>query len=254
YLLAACLLLAILQPACATGKGPVAAALVNPARSAADRERDLRDKPLQVLNFAGFRDGMTIADVFGGGGYYSEILSGVVGENGKVLLINNAPYDAYVDKDVLAARLDNGRLPNVEYMLVKNEAMGLGSNSLDGAMIIMSYHDLFYDDPEGGWPDVGHDQFIDQIVTALKPGGRLLIVDHAAKAGSDDKMTESLHRIDEQFAIDQLQMRGLTFVGSIPDLRNDDDNRELTVFDPEIRGKTDRFVHLYTKGGASGLE
>ena len=247
YLVAACLLLAILQPACATGEGVVAAAIDSPTRSEADRERDLRDKPLQVLTFAGFGEGMMIADVFGGGGYYSEILSGVVGTNGRVLLINNAPYDAYVDKEALAARFDNDRLPNVEYRLVKNEAMGLGSNSLDGAMIIMSYHDLFYDDPEGGWPDVGHDQFIDQIVTALKPGGRFLIVDHSATAGSADKVAETLHRIDEQFAIDQLKMRGLKFVGSIPDLRNADDNRELGVFDEAIRGKTDRFVHLYEK-------
>lgn len=246
YLVAVGLLLVLTLSACAGNKDDIAASLASPARSDADRERDARDKPQQVLEFAGFRKGMQIADVFGGGGYYSEILSGVVGKEGKVLLVNNAPYDAYV-KDELTARLAGKRLPNVEYLLVPNEALGLGSNRLDGALIIMSYHDLFYDDVEGGWPAVGDKQFVDQIVTALKPGGRLLIVDHAAADGAGSSETQRLHRIDERFAITELSARGLEFVGAIPDLRNADDDRSLSAFDPAIRGKTDRFVHVYKK-------
>lgn len=246
YLIAACLLLAVMQPGYAGNKDDIANALASPARTDADGERDGRDKPQQVLEFADFGAGMQIADVFGGGGYYSEILSAVVGKEGKVLLVNNAPYDAYV-KDELTARLADERLPNVDYLLVPNEAMGLGSNRLDGALIIMSYHDLFYADPENGWTAIDDKQFIDQIVTALKPGGRLLIVDHAAREGTGSSDTKSLHRIDEEFAIAELQARGLQWVGSIPDLRNVDDDRSLTAFDPAIRGKTDRFVHIYEK-------
>lgn len=248
YLFASLLLLAILQPACAGQEENIAEALSSPARSGADRERDARDKPLEVISFAGFGKGMTVADVFGGGGYYSEILSGVVGNNGKVLLVNNEPYDAFV-KEALDARMDDKHLANVDYLLVPNEAMTLGSNRLDGALIIMSYHDLFYDDPENGWPGVGHDQFIQQIFSALKPGGRFLIVDHAAKDGSGAGATQTLHRIDEQFAMAELKRLGFEFVGSIADLRNAEDSRELLVFDAAIRGKTDRFVHLYRKPG-----
>jgi predicted methyltransferase len=69
YLVAFSLLLAILQPACAGDESRITAALASPARSDADRERDTRDKPQAVLAFAGFGEGMTIADVFGGGGY-----------------------------------------------------------------------------------------------------------------------------------------------------------------------------------------
>lgn len=170
----------------------------------------------------------------------------MVGDSGKVLLVNNPPYDAFA-KDALSARLADGRLANVDYLLVPNDSMGIGNNRLDGALIITSYHDLFYADPENGWPDVGHDQFIDQIVTALKPGGRFLITDHAAQDGSGSSAAQTLHRIDEKFAIRGLESRGLEFVGSIPDLRNPDDDRELSVFDPSIRGKTDRFVHVYRK-------
>ncbi|MGB5334142.1 MAG: hypothetical protein WBN07_00865 [Woeseiaceae bacterium] len=245
-LVAAAFMLAVLPTAYAAGEGAIEEALASPVRTDADRERDKRDKPLEVLEFAGFGKGMLIADVFGGGGYYSEILSVVVGDQGEVLLVNNAPYDTYI-KAELTARLANDRLANVRYLLVSNEALGLGSDRLDGALIIMSYHDLFYDDPDNNWPDVGHDQFIDQIVSALKPGGRLLIVDHAAKPGTGGDDTQRLHRIDEQFAKAELTRRGLVFVGSMQGLRNPEDDRSISVFDPAIRGKSDRFVHLYKK-------
>ncbi|MGB5347673.1 MAG: hypothetical protein WBN23_16015 [Woeseia sp.] len=117
----------------------------------------------------------------------------MVGDSGKVLLVNNPPYDAFA-KDALSARLADGRLANVDYLLVPNDSMGLGNNRLDGALIIMSCHDLFYADPENGWPDVGHDQFIDQIVTALKPGGRFLITDHAAQDGSGSSADAAPYR------------------------------------------------------------
>lgn len=240
------LLLAALQAGCAVTQDDIAVALANSARSVADRERDGRDKPQQVLEFAGFSNGMTIADIFGGGGYYSEILSAVVGPEGRVLLINNAAYDDYA-KEELAERLADKRLPNVDYRLVPNDALGLGSNSLDGALIIMTYHDLFYDDPENGWPDVGHEQFMKQVVAALKPGGRLLVTDHAAKDGAGRSETKTLHRIDERFAISELKALGLIWVGSIPALRNPNDDRSRSAFDPAIRGKTDRFVHIYEK-------
>lgn len=224
----------------------IASALANPARSEADRERDSRDQPEAVLTVAGFGPGMTIADIFGGGGYYSEILSGVVGPEGKVLLINNPGYDAYASKD-LTPRLAEGRLPNVDYRIVPSDAMGLGDSALDGAMIVMSYHDLYVVDPENGWPAIDAGQFIEQISTALKPGGVLLIVDHSAREGSGNSDANSLHRIDEAFAKTDISSHGLELVSTSEVLRNSDDPRDKGVFDESIRGKTDRFVHVYRK-------
>lgn len=226
--------------------GTVEAALANPQRSQADRDRDARDQPAAVLALAGFRSGMTIADIFGGGGYYSEILNDVVGADGKVLLINNPAYDAYAKKD-LSVRLADNRLPQVTYHIVPSADLGLGKAALDGALIVMSYHDLYVDDPQQGWPLPDAAQFIDQIATALKPGATLLIVDHAAKDGSGKAAAQDLHRIDEAFAIADFKAHGLELAGSIPNLRNADDDRTLGVFNPAIRGKTDRFVHIYRK-------
>ena len=76
----------------------IAAAVAAPERSAADRERDARDQPAEILTFAGVTPGMKVADVFGGGGYWTELLSRAVGPNGSVMLVNNAPYYNYGQK------------------------------------------------------------------------------------------------------------------------------------------------------------
>jgi predicted methyltransferase len=227
-------------------KDSLAAALANPARPAADRERDARDHPQEVLNLAGFRPGMQIADIFGGGGYYSEIIAGIVGPKGHVRLINNPPYDGFAKKG-LAARFADNRLPNVSYEILPPEAMNLGKGTLDGALIVMSYHDLYVNDPAENWPAIDAGQFIDQIVAGLKPGGVLLIVDHQARPGTGKDDAQKLHRIEELYAVADFKEHGLDFVGSIPVLHNPDDDHSLNVFDKAIRGKTDRFVHLYRK-------
>ena len=232
----------------ASSDSAVTTALANAARLAEDRERDVRDHPAEVLGLADFRRGMTVADIFGGGGYYSEIIANIVGPSGQVRLINNTAYDNYSKKG-LVTRLADNRLPNVRYEILPPEAMKLGTASLDGALIVMSYHDLYVSDPGDGWPAIDAGQFIDQIVTALKPGGVLLIVDHQARPGTGKDDTQKLHRIEESFAIGDFKAHGLQFVGSIPVLRNAEDDHSKIVFDATIRGKTDRFVHLYRKPG-----
>jgi SAM-dependent methyltransferase len=47
----------------------------------------------------------------------------------------------------------------------------------------MSYHDAFWVDEKEGWPDIDTDGFIESMKRMLKPGGKLLIVDHNAPAG-----------------------------------------------------------------------
>jgi predicted methyltransferase len=230
--------------AVAAAVGNVAAALAAPGRTDADRERDARDRPAEVLALAGFGPGMVIGDVFGGGGYYSEILAHVVGPAGRVRLVNNPAYDSFAKK-TLEPRLAGGRLANVDYTVVPPEALGLGTATLDGALIVMSYHDLYFADPKEGWPPIDAGQFIDQLVAALKPGATLLIIDHQARPGSGHADTQALHRIEDTFAIADFRAHGLELVRSTELLRNPADDHSKNVFDPAIRGKTDRFVHVY---------
>ena len=220
-------------------------ALATPERSDKDRTRDGRDRPADVLAFAAFKPGMRIADLFGGGGYYSEILAYVVGPKGKVLLVNNAPYAAFAAEDQ-AVRFKDGRLPQIERQVVANEDLKLGRQKLDGALFVMSYHDLYFYDKDH-FPKIDAGQFLEQVRRALKPGGRLLVVDHVAAAGTGSTLAGTLHRIDEDFAIKDIEAHGFRLVGKYDGLRNSDDDHSKLVFDPAVRGHTDRFVHVYRR-------
>lgn len=221
-------------------------AVAHQDRSAKDRERDARELPNDVMALAGFKPGMKVADVLGGGGYYSELISYVVGSQGEVLLVNNSPYSEFA-KDDLKERFADGRLANVKRSVVESCNLGLGQGKLDAALIVMSYHDLYYHDPQG-WPRIDAGQFLDQIQRALKPGGVLLIIDHAAKDGTGSSAAQDLHRIEEAFARKDITSHGFKYERSFDKLRNSADDRGVLVFNPAVRGKTDRFVHLYRKG------
>jgi len=250
-LIAASLLAAtwLTAPCAALSEVPAAVyarAVADPARSDQDRTRDARDRPAEVLAFAGFAPGMKVADIFAGGGYYSELLGDVVGPGGSVLLLNNVAYQGFA-REELKARLKDGRLDNVRPVVVESCDLRLGKADLDGALIVMSYHDLYHVDEQGGWPAIDPGHFLDQIHAALKPGAVFLIVDHAAKPGTGNSAAQDLHRIDEDFAKRDIESHGFRLEKSWDGLRNAGDTRELAVFDAAIRGRTDRFVHLYRR-------
>lgn len=90
----------------------IAAALAR-KRQPQDRRRDRTRKPVEVLDFFGIEPGMHVADVMAGDGYYTELLSDVVGPKGKVYCQNSSiPLRVFADRP-LTKRLANARLPNV---------------------------------------------------------------------------------------------------------------------------------------------
>lgn len=224
----------------------IAKAVAAPERSAKDRERDARDNPAELLAFAGVKPGMTVGDLFGGGGYWSEILARAVGPTGSVTLINNVGYWGFA-KDDLKERFKDGRLKMVKQRVVETPAMNLGKDQYDLIMIFMSYHDIYWADEEGGWPKIDDDLFLGQVHAALKPGGHFLVVDHAAREGTGSSAAQELHRIDEAFTKKDIAGHGFVFEKAYTGYRNSTDDHTKMVFDPAIRGKTDRFAHLYRK-------
>jgi len=224
----------------------IAAAVAAPERSDKDRERDQNDRPAEVMAFAGVEPGMTIADVFGGGGYWSELMARAVGPDGKVSLVNNAPYQNFT-RDDMKTRFAEGRLKDIERRTIETCDMKLGSARYDLILIVMSYHDLYYVDEEGGWPAIDADGFLKQLHAALKPGGRLLIIDHAAAAGAGNKGAGEIHRIEESFAKKDIESHGFALEKTWDGYRNPNDDYTKLVFDPAVRGKTDRFTHLYRR-------
>lgn len=246
-LLKLALCLAIFPPAEAQDiPAPIVAAVAAADRSDADRKRDVTDRPTELLTFAGLRPGMAVADIFGGAGYWSELAARVVGPEGSVDLVNNVGYFNYA-REGLKARFADGRMSAVRQHVVETCDLGLGRERLDLAILFMSYHDLYWVDPQEGWPGIDAARFLSQVAAAIKPGGQLLIVDHAAASGTGSSAAQTLHRIDERFTQSDIESQGFALEKTWDKYRNPGDDRTKHVFDPAVRGSTDRFVHLYRR-------
>lgn len=212
-------------------------------RPDADIKRDAASKGPSIVQLANIELGMTVVDLLGGGGYYSEILSGAVGSEGKVYLHNNKAYLPYVEKE-LKARLANKRLANVEDYQRETDNLEFQSNSVDAIFYILGYHDIYH--VVDGWK-IDRDNFLDQITKAIKKDGKLVIVDHSATPGTGIKDAQDLHRIDVDYVKNEVISLGFSLEVESNLLQNNDDDRSLTPFKPETRRKTDRFVLVFTK-------
>jgi predicted methyltransferase len=209
-------------------------------------KRDALDHPADVLDLLDIKPGMKVADVLAGDGYYSELVSYVVGPKGKVFMINNAAFDGW-SEGPLQARLRAGRLGNVEHETLDLNHMNLPPQSLDAILLIKVYHDLYWVDSEGHWPAIDVAPVLEQLARALKPGGVLLLVDHSAKPGTGSSEATRLHRIDEAYAIRDFEAHGIKAVAKSDVLRRPGDARDQLSYKGPMLGKTDRFVVVFRK-------
>ncbi len=224
----------------------LAAALAAGDRSDAEKQRDAGRKPAEVVAFLAIVPGMTVVDLLAAGGYYTEVLSVAVGAKGKVYAQNPPRLlqmrEGAADK-ALTARLEGGRLSNVERLDLDLAEIALAPNSVDAAITALNFHDIY--NGSGVEAVAG---FLNKVYSILKPGGVLGIIDHH---GNEDADNKDLHRIHESLVLAAIEASPFELDASIDMLRNPDDDHTLNVFDESIRGKTDRFVLRLRKPGAA---
>lgn len=231
------------------GARAVAAALASIDRPAGDPEQDERRKPAEILALLGAAPGMRVIDVLSGGGYYSELLSRIVGEEGEVIAYNNPPYAKFAAKGI-AARYAANRLPNVRQVTSTIEELELAPASLDAALFVMSYHDLYWRPADGAWPPTDPALLLRKLEAALEPGGVVVVQDHVANPGGDPAQgVDTLHRIDPALVKRDFERAGFEFDGESAVLAHPDDDHSKLVFDESIRGSTDQFVFRFRKPG-----
>lgn len=218
----------------------------SPDRLPGDADADQRRKPDEVLAFFGIRPGMEVLEMFAGGGYYTEILSEVVGEEGTVVAQNNTPYLNYM-ADELERRFAEGRLPNVERLTAENNELELDEGRFDAAVFTIAYHDVYWVDESAGWPRIDAPAMLGEVFASLKPGAVVGVVDHVADAGSGPESIQESHRIDPALLRADFEAAGFVFEAESDILRNADDDHSLPVFAKEIRGRTDRFVFRFRR-------
>jgi predicted methyltransferase len=189
---------------------------------------------------------MRVLDLYAGGGYYTELLSYVISPKGSVVTHTNGAYLSFVGER-FNARLGNNRLPSVEVLIAENNELDLPVETFDGVLMILSYHDIYYSNPANGWTKIDGPRLLAELYGAMKPGAVLGIVDHHAETGAPRETGGTVHRIDPGIVVAELQAAGFVLEEKSDILRNMDDDYGKNVFDPAVRGRTDRFVLRFRK-------
>lgn len=227
--------------ACAVAPDHLGNAIADPTRLADHVARDSARQPATVLKFSGVARGDRVADLAAGSGYYTALLSRVVGTGGKVYAVGAqrvvekfdhiaALYPDYIERDPRH---------NVEYSVQKFDALSF-PEPLDSVVMGLYYHDTV-------WSGVDRAAMNRAIIEALKPGGTYLVIDHAADETADLSVARTLHRMPGPLARAEIEAAGFDFVGKIDVLAQGGDDRARSIFDEDLRGQTNRFVYLFRK-------
>jgi predicted methyltransferase len=208
------------------------AILANSERPKEERALDATRKPDEVLRFYGVKAGDKVADIWAARGYYTAILSQVVGPQGVVYSAN--PSARYPEA---AERWKKPGFSNIKTIDGTLDQVALPQDaSLDFVVIHLNYHDLA---PEA------RIAMNKRILGALKRGGIYGVVDHSAKDGTGNKAAKTLHRIDKLLVIKEVTGAGFTLGKEGNMLRRPEDTRDFNVF--KERNRDDRFVLAFQK-------
>jgi SAM-dependent methyltransferase len=132
------------------------------AREFNDPARDAWQMPKVVVDAMELREGMTIADIGAGTGYFEPWLSRAAGPSGTVLALDVEPdMVRYLNERVAREHLENVR-PG----LVALHDPKLQADSLDRVLVVDTWHHI---------PD--REAYAATLRSALKPDGKVFIVD-----------------------------------------------------------------------------
>lgn len=131
-------------------------------RFSTEDARDRVGEAEEVMNLAGIRPGMSVADIGAGEGYYTVRLSPMVGAKGRVLAQDIVPET----RDRLAARVQREQLDNVTVRLGLPADPQLPAGSFDRIFLVHMYHEV-----------TQPYEFLWHLRDALKPQGLVIVVD-----------------------------------------------------------------------------
>ena len=224
----------------------ITAAVASSDRQPDNVKLDAGRKPAQVLAFAGLKPGMHVLDLFGANRYWAEIIAPVVGTKGHDTVWE--PTQFYSDKTKAAFEEFAAKHPNVSIVVSPFEAPDLPRNYADFVILNNDYHDTYWKSDKFKSPEMDPKTFLKSVYASMKPGAVIAVIDHVANPSSDTRATvDKLHRIDPNQVKADFKRAGFVLVKSSNMLRNPADDHSLNVFDPAIRGKTDRFVFLFKR-------
>jgi len=218
----------------------VTAAIADPARPKADVATDALRDPADTLAFAGVKPGMSVAELFPGGGYFTRLLNDVVGPKGHIVGIENAGWKG-------AVKADRALLAEPGFSRVELDVEPFGQMTVrqpvDLFWITQNYHDLKI--AQFGQVDMA--AFNRRVFDVLKPGGTYFILDHEANPGVTLDQIAVLHRVEKAQVIKEVTAAGFKLVGEGKFLRRPGDDHTKPIFDKSIQGHTDQYALKFVK-------
>lgn len=206
-----------------------------------------QSKLSELIRFSRVDAGSTVIDVYPGDGDWTRLFSDAVGPKGRVFSF--VPAEVADFKNDPVGRMQTlakepGR-ENVEAVSADLVEMPGITQPADVLWLHLFYHDLHTALMQKKGATAA--EFNRAVYERLKPGGRYVIVDHAAAAGSGTGDTQALHRIDPASVREEVEAAGFVLDAESTLLANKDDPHAIKVFDPSIKGQTDRFAYRFVK-------
>ncbi len=180
-------------------------------RSAANQARNRYRHPVGTLSFLGLQDGMSVLEIWPGGGWYSEILAPVMRHHGQYVIASWDPdvegqpaYRYSLPKQLMetfAAHPDiYDQVATVPFSPPESASLG-EANSMDMVLTFRNTH---------GWVGDGIAELVfAEFARVLKPGGILGVVQHRADKGTDPKVTAETGYLSEESVIALARQAGL---------------------------------------------
>jgi predicted methyltransferase len=204
-------------------------------------------KQSELLHFARAEAGSTVIDVYPGDGDWTGLFSDIVGPEGRVCSFVPAEV-AHLNNDPIGRARTLAAQPGRENVqVVSTDLMALSESAppADVVWVHLFYHDLHTALTQARGATAA--DFNRAVHGLLKRGGLYVIVDHAAASGTGTGSAGSLHRIDPATVREEVEAAGFALDAESTALANNDDPRSSKVFDPSIKGQTDRFAYRFVK-------
>ena len=206
-----------------------------------------QSKLSELIRFSSVDAGSTVIDVYPGDGDWTRLFSDIVGPQGRVYSFVPAEVADFKNDPVGQMRAlakEPGR-ENVEAVSADLVAMPEVVQPADVLWLHLFYHDLHTALMQARGATAA--DFNRAVYERLKPGGSYVIVDHAAAAGSGTSDTQALHRIDPAAVREEVEAAGFVLDAKSTLLANQVDPHSVKVFDPSIKGQTDRFAYRFIR-------
>jgi ubiquinone/menaquinone biosynthesis C-methylase UbiE len=161
-------------------------------------ERDQYQKPSQVVDALGLKTGMAVADLGAGSGYFTRRFAEAVTETGKVYAID-------IETDMLAYvknSLEHMHIPyTAEFILARADDSKLPTDSVDLIFLCNVYHHLD-----------NRTTYFSNVRSALKPGGRVAVIDFYHDERSGDVGFPRQHLVPRETVVDEMTKAGYSLI------------------------------------------